>query len=89
MDRKRSLKCAEEIICYQKKEQYGEPENNFELISLLWSNYIGTIIDKKDVACMMCLFKIARIKTGIYMEDNFIDLIGYAACGNELCDCDI
>ena len=33
---------------------------------------------------MMCLLKLARIGSGIYSEDNWTDLAGYAACGGEL-----
>ena len=37
-----------------------------------------------DVAVMMGLLKIARIKTGNGITDSFIDLAGYAACAGEL-----
>lgn len=33
---------------------------------------------------MMAMLKIARIKSGRYHEDNFIDLAGYAACAGEI-----
>ena len=33
---------------------------------------------------MMAMVKIARIKSGRYHEDNFIDLAGYAACAGEI-----
>lgn len=38
----------------------------------------------KDVAVMMALMKIARIKTGTGTADCFVDLAGYAACGGEI-----
>jgi hypothetical protein len=33
---------------------------------------------------MMALLKVARIRSGQIKEDNYIDLIGYAACAGEL-----
>lgn len=35
----------------------------------------------QDVACMMILLKVARIKSGHHKDDNWIDIAGYAACG--------
>lgn len=37
-----------------------------------------------DVAMMMALLKIARIKTGAFKEDSFVDAAGYIACGYEI-----
>ncbi len=41
-------------------------------------------ITTTDVAMMMALLKIARIKNGGGTGDSFVDLAGYAACGGEL-----
>ena len=40
----------------------------------------------KDLAAMLALLKIARIASGHAKEDNWIDLAGYAACGNRIRD---
>ena len=77
------LKVVEGIICKDRNAQYGEPEDNFGRIAKFWSDYLETSIDAADVAIMMSLFKIARIATGGNKSDNWIDLIGYAACGAE------
>lgn len=42
-------------------------------------------ITPTDVAMMMALLKIARIKNGGGTGDSFVDLAGYAACGGEIC----
>ena len=34
----------------------------------------------------MALLKVARIKSGRYKADNYIDLAGYAACAAEIAD---
>ena len=82
--REECLKKAMEIVCTDRESQYGAPEDNFAKIADLWSIYLRSDIDSEDVSMMMALLKIARISTGKYKADNYIDLAGYAACGMEL-----
>ncbi len=85
MTRKEFLTEAEKCVCSDRNLQYGEPEDNFSDIARLWSAYLDTDLGAEDVAIMMCLFKIARIKGSFYeSKDSWIDLIGYAACGGEI-----
>lgn len=84
MNREATLKEAHRIVCEGREEDYGSPEQNFTLIARLWSVYVGYPIGPTDVAVMMALLKIARIRSGKIKEDNFIDLAGYAACAAEL-----
>lgn len=84
MTRKEILDAAEKCVCGDRDEQYGSPENSFNVIARLWSVYLDRDLDAKDVAALMSLFKVARIKTGANKADNWIDLAGYAACGGEL-----
>lgn len=44
----------------------------------------GTKFNAIDVAMMMALLKIARIRTGTATDDSYVDLAGYAACGAEI-----
>lgn len=82
--RKELLNAAEQIVCADRETQYGSPEDNFATIAGFWSAYLDKTLSAKDVAVMMCLFKIGRIKTGQHKADNYIDLIGYAACAGEV-----
>lgn len=84
MNRDNTLKAAHKIVCEGREADYGSPEQNFTLIARLWSVYLGYAIGPTDVAVMMALLKIARIRSGKFNEDNFIDLAGYAACAAEL-----
>ena len=68
----------------QREKEYNSPENSFASIAALWSAYKGTDFTPTDVAMMMSLLKIARIRTGTATEDSFVDLAGYAACGCEI-----
>lgn len=83
MTRKEILEAAEKCVTGQREQDYGSPEDSFRLISQLWSAYTGHAITAKDVAIMMALLKIARMKNGD-KEDNFVDLAGYAACAGEI-----
>ena len=85
MTRKECLdKAAECVLKDRNNASYGGPEDNFGRIAKLWSTYIGVKLDGIDVAMLMALLKVARIRNNKRYEDGYIDLAGYAACGAEL-----
>lgn len=93
MTRKEILETAEKCVCGDRDAQYGSPENSFRMIAALWEPFIrekcvsaGTEVTllPEDVAAMMVLFKMARVATGSYSADSWIDAAGYAACGGEI-----
>lgn len=84
MKRADILQKAEQCVCGQREQDYGSPENNFEIIAGFWTVYKGVPFTPNDVAMMMTLLKVARIKSGGGTADSFVDLAGYAACGGEL-----
>ena len=84
MTREEILDEAKRCVCGQREQDYGTPESNFQLIADLWMDYLKCTITPTDVAMMMALLKIARIKNGGGTGDSFVDLAGYAACGGEL-----
>ena len=93
MNRTEILDAAKNIVNGERDQQYGTPENSFEVIAELWRSYLkascvgagaDVCILPEDVAAMMALLKIARISTGQGKADNWIDLAGYAACGGEI-----
>ena len=82
-EREKILEEAKKIICEDRNNQYGEPEDNFSCIADLWTVYLGIGLNGYDVGMMMVLFKLARMMTGGYKRDSLVDLIGYAACAAE------
>lgn len=93
MNREEILSAAKACVCGGRDQDYGSPENSFELIADLWNEYVISAcvdefssfrIKEKDVAVMMALLKIARIATGKFKADSYIDACGYMACAGEL-----
>ena len=84
MNRKALLETTESIVCKDRENDYGSPENNFARIADFWTAYLGQVIKPHDVAAMMMLLKVARIASGQHKDDNWIDAAGYSACGAEL-----
>lgn len=86
MTREKMLEEAKKCVCGKRQEDYGSPENNFQKIADLWNAYWGKpgFFGPKDVAMMMALLKVARIKSGSGTVDSYVDLAGYAACACEI-----
>ena len=96
MTRKEILEAAEKCVCGDREQDYGSPERSFGVIGQFWETYLrekclvrrsGPVeaqVLPEDVAAMMCLFKIARIATGRFKEDSYIDAVGYMACAGEV-----
>lgn len=80
------LETAIKMVNGSRDHDHGEPENNFEIIANLWSLYIGTELSSEDVAIMMILLKVARIASGKYNPDNYVDIAGYASCAGEIAE---
>lgn len=93
MTREEVLDKAKACVCGERQDDYGTPENSFQVIADLWNAYLAGIVlknggdcavDAKDVAAMLALLKVGRIATGHGKSDNWVDLAGYAACGGEI-----
>lgn len=86
MTREEILREALEIVSGQREQDYGTPEDNFGRIAALWSVYLGSQITPAQVAVMMVLLKVGRVKTGPNggTADCFVDMAGYAACAGEI-----
>jgi len=72
---------------------YGTVKENFDRIAGLWNQHLinrGVLkdatkaLDAHDVAMMNVLMKIARLEQTPSHQDSWVDVAGYAACGNNL-----
>jgi len=78
------LATATKYVTHDRNKSHGSPENTFGLIARYWSAHLETNVSASDVAVMMTLLKLARLKSNQSNEDNWIDAAGYMACGGEL-----
>jgi len=84
MTRSEILAAAAQAVTQDRNATHGEPEDSFGLIAAYWSAHLDRPISSSDVAVMMNLLKLARIKTSPQHADHWIDIAGYAACGGEV-----
>jgi hypothetical protein len=82
-ERTRVLEEADTLINGQRQEDYGTPRANFGVIADMWSAYLGADIEPRDVANMMALLKIARLRM-TNARDSAVDGAGYLALGYEI-----
>ena len=82
--REQTLDTAKKCVMGDREQDYGTPESNFATIASFWSDYLDMDISAQQVADMMILMKISRIKNGGGTGDRYVDIAGYAACGNEI-----
>lgn len=76
---------ANSIVNGARAQTYGGPEDSFKTIAALWGAYKGDTgaFTTSDVAIMLALLKVARLKNSPDHRDSWVDLAGYAACGAE------
>ena len=84
MNRTTILATASQAITVDRAATHGEAENTFGLIAAYWSADLGMPISAQDVARLMTLFKLARMKVNPAHGDNYVDACGYAAIAGEL-----
>jgi hypothetical protein len=78
------LQTAEQLVNGDRNTQYDEPSADFRRTAGMWSAYLGVPIELHDVAAMMALLKLARIRHAPTKADSWVDLAGYAACGYDV-----
>ena len=78
------LDLARKYVTKDRAADHGNMEDNFTKIAEYWSLHLDTPVYSDDVAVMMTLLKLARIKSNREHCDNWIDGAGYLACGAEL-----
>jgi len=79
------LDTAKDYVTRDRAADHGDMEDNFRTIASYWNTHLGIdFIEPQDVAVMMTLLKIARIKQNEKHIDNWVDACGYMACGGEI-----
>lgn len=86
MKRAEILDTAKTYVTKDRAADHGDMEDNFQTIAEYWSVHLGVDVYASDVAVMMTLLKLARLRNNPTHMDNWVDGCGYLACGGELAD---
>lgn len=79
------LETAKKYVTKDRAADHGDMEDNFRTIATYWNTHLGIdFIEPQDVAVMMTMLKLARIRQNETHIDNWIDACGYMACGGEI-----
>jgi hypothetical protein len=84
MNRSEILDTAKQYCMVDRAATHGDAEDSFGLIATYWSAHLDTNVTAADVATMMVLFKLARVKNNPKHIDNFVDAAAYAALSGEI-----
>jgi len=84
MKRSEILDTAKQYVNVDRAAQHGDAESNFNVIASYWTAHLDVYISAADVAVMMTLMKLARIKANPEHVDSWVDGCGYLACGGEI-----
>lgn len=74
----------------ERQQNYGHPNQDFSRTAAMWTGLLGqqlkegAEITMQDVALMMGLLKVSRLKSSPGHHDSITDLIGYTVCYDRL-----
>ena len=75
---------ADELINGKRAKDYGDARDNHQRIADIWSAILDTEVTPEQVCACMIGLKLARLANSTKLEDNWIDIAGYAALGGEI-----
>jgi Domain of unknown function (DUF6378)/Domain of unknown function (DUF4406) len=67
-----------------RQRVYHHPKHDFTRTAMMWSGYLGTEVTAQDVALMIAMVKISRLRATPDHHDSIVDLIGYSICYSRL-----
>jgi hypothetical protein len=82
---------AAKLVGGVRDREHGDKLQNFLNIASLWGGWLELRFGVKaeevtahDVGIMMVLMKAARTMSGTTNIDDYVDMVGYAACAGEV-----
>lgn len=88
MKAKDILNTAASLVSGDRSEKHGDMGASFDGIAKWWQTYLDTRgpgpLDAEDIATMMLLLKVSRMRVGVYNPDDYVDAAGYAGCAGEV-----
>lgn len=82
-EREQILAEAAKLICGDRQEAYGPPQENFKRIADGWAIILGWPVTPEQVSLCMAWLKIARLVNGPH-RDSYVDGAAYMALAAEL-----
>lgn len=92
VDKKSFSDRAKQIVTEDRQTVYGHPYVDFTRIAGMWNAYLGVhetsmkSIEPEDVALMMTMVKMSRLRNTPTHEDSVVDIHGYANCYEMILD---
>lgn len=71
-------------VLEERRDDYGDPSEQFRAIAARWSITLGVPITPSQVALCMIDLKLARLAYDPGHVDSVVDVIGYAALLREV-----
>jgi hypothetical protein len=88
MNRSDILTTARQAVTVDRAATHGQAENTFGRIARGWDWWLASRepgpLTPFDVACMMSIFKLARMAGNPAHQDSAVDLCGYGAIAGEI-----
>ena len=88
MNREQILSTASQYITKDRNATHGDAEDNFKNVADLWNWWLHgremCTVNGFDIAMLMVLFKLARIKGNDSHVDSYVDAAGYLAIAGEI-----
>lgn len=78
------LEEAARITAGDRQTDYGPPQADFERTAAIWSALKGVPFEAREVALFLIAVKLSR-ESHCPKRDNWVDIAGYAHCG-DLCN---
>ncbi len=78
------LETARALVEGDRARDYGDVTESFTRIAGMWGAYLGCKVSPHDVAHMMVLLKVSRLRTSPLKVDNAVDVVGYLLCAGKL-----
>jgi hypothetical protein len=75
---------AREVVTKDRAATHGDLESSFAEIAAIWSVRLRVTISPAQVCILMGDFKGVRAWHNPLHADNWVDIVGYGACGGEL-----